>query len=130
MGAIAYLTDGIIGTTSTLAVSPKKVDLSLQSRDVLIYCKINRTQEVGNFFVPGVNNRFLARVQLTCEPNSFQFNLNADHIVGVFQLDLPIQKINSVTVSLYNETGLLLYDTNGVEWSAVFEFMCDNNGNQ
>lgn len=130
VGAIAYLTDGIIGTTSTLAVSPKKVDLSLQSRDVLIYCKINRTQEVGNFFVPGVNNRFLARVQLTCEPNSFQFNLNADHIVGVFQLDLPIQKINSVTVSLYNETGLLLYDTNGVEWSAVFEFMCDNNGNQ
>lgn len=129
-GAQVILTDGTNGTISVMAISPQKVDLTLQSRVVLVHLQINRTQEVGNVFVPNVNHRFMARVQLNTEPGTIQFNHNSEHIIGTFQLDSPIQKINGITISLYNETGLLLYDTHGVEWSAVLEFMCDNNGNQ
>jgi hypothetical protein len=127
--AFAFPTDGANHLSSVLAISPQKVDLTLQNRIVLIHCKINGAQEIGNVFVPGVNNRFFARVQLAGDNGAIQFYRNPEHVIGVFQLELPILKVNSVRISLYNETGLVLYDTHGVEWSAVLEFMCDNGGN-
>ena len=121
--------EGNVTLVTKSRMAPNKIDLTSQNRTVLIRCLLNGTTEVGSIFVPSSPTRFLARVQISSAPNTMQYVQESLHSMGVFELPHPIKQLYNVRLELYNENGLTLYDTNGVHWSCVLEFMCDNNGN-
>jgi hypothetical protein len=124
-----YLIHKTSSAIDSLRVAPNKIDLSRTKRHVLIRCLLNGSQEIGNVFLPNSNMRFLAQVQLRVASNSIQFSTDSDIIEGSFLFPTPVSKVDSIRLELYSDDTQELFDLQGVDWSLVAHFVCDNEGN-
>jgi hypothetical protein len=122
----------VVGQTvsgiDSLCIGSRKIDLSIAKRNVLIRCILNHSIEIGNLFLSHTNTRFLARVQLKAGSNSIQFSTDLDHTQGVYVLPKPINRVDNIRLELYSDTSQGPYDLQGLDWSLLANFICDNDG--
>ena len=123
-----YIVQQTASGAKSTCIGSSKIDLTVGKRHVLVRCVLNGSYEIGNIFLPQSNMRFLARVQLKSISNSIQFSTDSDHIEGSYIMPKPMNRVDSIRLELYSDSTQKLYDLQGLEWSLLADFVCDNEG--